>query len=55
MLAESTLPTVRYDVPIQPRVTPRPSPRFASEPEAEQVNEVAEEKIVSSGHGAPRS
>ncbi len=31
MLAESTLPTVRYDVPIQPRVTPRPSPRFASE------------------------
>jgi cell division protein FtsZ len=35
MLAESTLPTMRYDVPIQPRVTPRPSPRFASEPELE--------------------
>jgi cell division protein FtsZ len=34
MLAESTLPTMRYDVPIQPRVvTPRPSPRFASEGE----------------------
>ena len=26
MLAEATLPTMRYDVPIQPRVTtPRPS------------------------------
>jgi cell division protein FtsZ len=36
MLAESTLPTVRYDVPIQPRVsTPRPASRFASETEAE--------------------
>jgi cell division protein FtsZ len=35
MLAESTLPTMRYDVPIQPRVTPRPSPRFASELELE--------------------
>jgi cell division protein FtsZ len=36
MLAESTLPTVRYDVPIQLRVaTPRPSVRFASETEAE--------------------
>jgi cell division protein FtsZ len=35
MLAESTLPTMRYDVPIQPRVvTPRPSPRFASEGES---------------------
>src|SRR5437899_1290747 len=33
MLAESTLPTMRYDVPIQPRVvTQRPAPRFASEP-----------------------
>src|SRR6202040_41860 len=32
MLAESTLPTMRYDVPIQPRVTTsRPSARFASE------------------------
>ena len=36
MLAELTLPTVRYDVPIQPRVTtPRPASRFASETEAE--------------------
>ena len=36
MLAESTLPTVRYDVPIQPRVaTSRPSARFASEAKAE--------------------
>jgi cell division protein FtsZ len=34
MLSESTLPTMRYDVPIQPRVvTARPSPRFASEGE----------------------
>ena len=35
MLAEATLPTMRYDVPIQPRVTnPRASaPRFASEAE----------------------
>jgi cell division protein FtsZ len=39
MLAESTLPTMRYDVPIQARVvTPRPSPRFASEPEPEVVS-----------------
>ncbi len=54
MLAESTLPTVRYDVPIQPRVTPRPSPRFASETEPEAVNGVGgEEKIVGAGHGAP--
>jgi len=38
MLAESTLPTVRYDVPIQPRVsTPRPASRFASEAEAEPM------------------
>src|ERR1700748_1035150 len=35
MLAEATLPTMRDDVPIQPRVTPRPGPRFASEPELE--------------------
>jgi cell division protein FtsZ len=35
MLAESTLPTMRYDVPIQPRVTPRPTARFASEMEQE--------------------
>ncbi len=32
MLAEATLPTMRYDVPIQPRVS---VPRFASEPVAE--------------------
>jgi cell division protein FtsZ len=43
MLAEATLPTMRYDVPIQPRVvTPRPATmRFASEMEAEPVREVA--------------
>ncbi len=37
MLAEATLPTVRYDVPIQPRVvSSRPSAsRFASEMESE--------------------
>jgi cell division protein FtsZ len=37
MLAEATLPTMRYEVPIQPRVaTPRASaPRFASEVEPE--------------------
>jgi cell division protein FtsZ len=56
MLAESTLPTMRYDVPIQPRVTtPRPSPRFASEPEAEAVSSPvveAKEKTSSNGHGA---
>src|SRR6201990_637485 len=41
MLAESTLPTMRYDVPIQPRVvTPRPATmRFASEMETEQGKE----------------
>jgi cell division protein FtsZ len=56
MLAESTLPTMRYDVPIQPRVvTPRPSPRFASEPETEPMSSPvveAKEKIASNGHGA---
>ena len=56
MLAESTLPTMRYDVPIQPRVTtPRPSPRFASEPEPELVSSPvveAKEKSASHGHGA---
>jgi cell division protein FtsZ len=43
MLAEATLPTMRYDVPIQPRVvTPRPTTmRFASEMEAEPVKEAA--------------
>jgi cell division protein FtsZ len=37
MLAEATLPTMRYDVPIQPRVpVSRPdAPRFASEPAPE--------------------
>jgi cell division protein FtsZ len=56
MLAESTLPTVRFDVPIQPRVsTPRPASRFASETEAEpkpvsaQAGEVKER---TSGVGA---
>src|ERR1700755_1195718 len=41
MLAEATLPTMRYDVPIQPRVvTPRPATmRFASEMETEQGKE----------------
>jgi cell division protein FtsZ len=35
MLAEATLPTMRYDVPIQPRVsTSRAASRFASEVEA---------------------
>src|SRR3981189_1963054 len=37
MLAESTLPTMRYDVPIQPRVTTRPTPRFANKPGQEPV------------------
>jgi cell division protein FtsZ len=57
MLAESTLPTMRYDVPIQPRVTtPRPSPRFASEPEVEPMSSPvveAKEKTANNGHGAP--
>jgi cell division protein FtsZ len=56
MLAESTLPTMRYDVPIQPRVaTPRPSPRFASEPEPEVASPFVEEKkekAASAGSGA---
>jgi cell division protein FtsZ len=47
MLAEATLPTMRYDVPIQPRVSvPRTAtPRFASEMEFE-VAKVAEEPVV---------
>jgi cell division protein FtsZ len=49
MLAESTLPTMRYDVPIQPRVAP-PRPRFASEPEP-MVSPVVEEKAASAGRG----
>jgi cell division protein FtsZ len=45
MLAESTLPTMRYDVPIQPRVmTSRPTPRFASEAEAEPMSSFADER-----------
>ncbi len=44
MLAEATLPTMRYDVPIQPRVvSSRPTTmRFASEMEAEPAREVAQ-------------
>ncbi len=39
MLGEATLPTVRYDVPIQPRfVMPAPAPRFASEMEPRPVS-----------------
>jgi cell division protein FtsZ len=56
MLAEATLPTVRYDVPIQPRVSPRPSPRFASEMEAQPSAASGErrEKIASAGaEGSP--
>jgi cell division protein FtsZ len=53
MLAESTLPTMRYDVPIQPRVvTPRLSPRFASEPELASPS-AGEVRIASAGPGAP--
>ncbi len=56
MLAESTLPTMRYDVPIQPRVvTPRPTPRFASEPELELSSSPViegKEKTASGGHDA---
>jgi len=47
MLAEATLPTMRYDVPIQPRVvTPRPTAtRFASEMEpARPVHEANDVK-----------
>jgi cell division protein FtsZ len=42
MLAEATLPTVRYEVPIQPRVTNarQATPRFASEAFAEPAPEV---------------
>ncbi|MDW5264160.1 MULTISPECIES: cell division protein FtsZ [Acidobacteriaceae] len=35
MLAEATLPTMRYDVPIQPRVSTSRAARFASEAEFE--------------------
>jgi cell division protein FtsZ len=41
MLAEAMLPTMRYDGPVQPKVTPRPAPaRFASEIEAEIVSSI---------------
>src|ERR1700744_5483210 len=57
MLAEATLPTMRYDVPIQPRVmTPRPSPRFASEVEAEPISSFPDEmreRPASSDTSAP--
>jgi cell division protein FtsZ len=55
MLAEATLPTVRYDVPIQPRVSSRPAAsRFASEIESEpmhrfvdhETNEVKAQRAV---------
>jgi cell division protein FtsZ len=51
MLAESTLPTMRYDVPIQPRVsTSRPGARFASETEGETGSSpVRDEKEKSAG------
>ncbi|HZY71707.1 MAG TPA: cell division protein FtsZ [Edaphobacter sp.] len=43
MLAEATLPTVRYDVPIQARIplSRSVSPRFASEVEAPALNQAA--------------
>jgi cell division protein FtsZ len=57
MLAESTLPTARYDVPIQPRISqrPAPAPRFASEPEPESNGPVSEAAapVVSSKAEAP--
>jgi len=53
MLAESTLPTVRYDVPIQPRVTPRPSPRFASE--TEPMNSALGDGQVKAAGGGPEA
>jgi cell division protein FtsZ len=47
---------MRYDVPIQPRVvTPRPAPRFASEPEVELLSSQGvegKEKAASAGHDA---
>ena len=45
MLAEATLPTVRYDVPIQPRVvSSRPAAsRFASEMESEPMHRSSSE------------
>jgi cell division protein FtsZ len=48
MLAEATLPTVRYDVPIQPRVvSSRPAAsRFASEMESEPIHRFVETNEV---------
>jgi cell division protein FtsZ len=48
MLAEATLPTVRYDVPIQPRVvSSRPAAsRFASEMESEPMHRFVETNEV---------
>ena len=59
MLAEATLPTMRYDVPIQPRVvTPRAAaPRFASEVEREPVNTpepVAEVRVTAAAAVEPK-
>jgi cell division protein FtsZ len=57
MLAEATLPTMRYDVPIQPRVpVSRPdAPRFASEPAPEPPMQAVVEKnpAAVAGQGAP--
>jgi Cell division GTPase len=61
MLAEATLPTMRYDVPIQPRVSPRAAaPRFASEAEFEidPMGDSAEQGMeakrpAAGGNGAP--
>ena len=54
MLAESTLPTMRYDVPIQPRVvTPRPSPRFASEGEPGSPSSFAADRKEKASAPAP--
>jgi cell division protein FtsZ len=61
MLAEATLPTARYDVPIKPRVdavkveapkveTPKAeAPRFASEPEIDVEAPVAAEPVAEVG------
>ncbi|RSL15939.1 cell division protein FtsZ [Edaphobacter aggregans] len=57
MLAEATLPTVRYEVPIQPRVTnARPTtPRFASEAFAEPAPEVWAAPMVQDREESPVS
>jgi cell division protein FtsZ len=56
MLAEATLPTMRYDVPIQPRVsTPRAAtPRFASEMEFEAAPVVKPAESAEEPTGEPR-